>query len=221
MLSKKDMLTLGVLAIGGVAVASSFAGGGGDIGALEGKKGRAGGILGSQQGYGAAPTYGASPTIYNLPAAAPVTFPEAPTFDISKFFTPIVEPTVSRGAAGVSAEPKKYKETGKVGLGYAGYVTPKIPTPIAPPYVPGVTTFVPYKEPGYVPSPVKKYSSADMSRAAIKERGYLGTGMTQSEHASQYAGTLYAKGSAAPKKTPSDASKAISHAKRLRAGRGD
>ena len=105
MISKKDMLTLGVLAIGGVAVASSFAGGG-DTGALEGKKGRAGGILGSQQDYGAASP---SPTIYNLPAAGAVTFPEAPTFDISKFFTPSVEPTVSRGAAGVSAAPKKIR----------------------------------------------------------------------------------------------------------------
>jgi hypothetical protein len=48
----------------------------------------------------------------------------------------------------------------------------------------------------------KEYAATDMSRAAIKSRGYLGTGMTQSEHASQYAGTLYAKGSAAPKKYP-------------------
>jgi hypothetical protein len=102
MMSKKDMLTLGVLAIGGVAVASSFAGGDGDTGALEGKKGRAGGILGSQQGYGVP-----SPTIYNLPAAAPVTFPKAPIFDISKFLEPMVEPTVSRGAAGVSSAGKK------------------------------------------------------------------------------------------------------------------
>jgi hypothetical protein len=99
MMSKKDLLTLGVLAVGGVAVASSFAGGdGGD--ALQPVKGRAGGILGSQQGYDA-------PTIYNLPAAGAVTFPEAPKFDISKFFTPLVEPTVSRGTAGVSAAPKK------------------------------------------------------------------------------------------------------------------
>jgi hypothetical protein len=99
MMSKKDMLTLGVLAVGGVAVASSFAGGGGDAGALEGKKGRAGGILGSQQGYGAAPT------IYNLPAAGAVTFPEAPKIDIGSFLAPTVP--VSRGAAGVSSAGKK------------------------------------------------------------------------------------------------------------------
>jgi hypothetical protein len=102
MMSKKDMLTLGVLAVGGVAVASSFAGGG-DTGALEGKKGRAGGILGSQQGYGAAPT------IYNLPAGAPVTFPEGPKFDIGKFLgEPIkTETDIGRGAAGVSSAGKK------------------------------------------------------------------------------------------------------------------
>jgi hypothetical protein len=100
MMSKKDMLTLGVLAVGGVAVASSFAGGG-DTGALEGKKGRAGGILGSQEGYGA-------PTIYQMPAQAAVTFPEAPKFDIGSFLAPAAAP-VSRGATGVSAAPKKIR----------------------------------------------------------------------------------------------------------------
>jgi hypothetical protein len=198
MVSKKDMLTLGVLAIGGVAVASSFAGGdgGGDI--LQPKKGRAGGILGSQEGYGA-------PAIYNLPAHADVTFPAAPTFDISKFLAPQTE-VPGRGAAGVSAAPKKYIETGKVGVGYEGYVTPTTPTPIAPPYIPGVTTFVPYKEPAYVPSPVKG--------------GFLGTGMGQEAYKSQFAHRTYSTGAPA-KKTSTDASKAIAHAKRLRAGRSD
>ena len=162
MLSKKDMLTLGVLAVGGVAVASSFAGGGGDAGALEGKKGRAGGILGSQEGYGAAPT------IYNLPAAAPVTFPKAPKFDIGSFLAPTMP--VSRGAAGVSSAGKKYRETG-VALGYKGYVTPTTPTPVSPGYVPGVTTFTPYKKPAYIPSPVKPPS---VSYAPTKKKEVTG-----------------------------------------------
>ena len=98
MMSKKDMLTLGVLAVGGIAVASSFAGGDGG-GVLQPTKGRAGGILGSQQDYGAAPT------IYNLPAAGAVTFPEAPKFDIGSFLAPTVP--VSRGAAGISSAGKK------------------------------------------------------------------------------------------------------------------
>lgn len=104
MMSKKDMLTLGVLAVGGVAVASSFAGGDGVVtDVLEGKKGRAGGILGSQEGYGA-------PIIYNLPGQAAVTFPEPPSFDISKILAPITPeaaPEVSRGEAGVSSAGKK------------------------------------------------------------------------------------------------------------------
>ena len=94
MMSKKDVLTLGVLAIGGVAVASSFAGGG-DTGALESKKG---GILGSQQDY-------STPTIYQLPAQAAVTFPEAPKFDIGSFLDP--KEAVSRGTQGVSSAGKK------------------------------------------------------------------------------------------------------------------
>jgi hypothetical protein len=108
MISKKDAVTLGMLAIGGVGAAMIVGGGGGGDGgaAVEGKKG---GILGSQQGYGA-------PTVYNLPAAAQVSFPEAPKFDIGKFFAPQAEPfaepqVVSRGAAGVSAAPKPKKVT--------------------------------------------------------------------------------------------------------------
>jgi hypothetical protein len=153
MMSKKDMLTLGVLAVGGVAVASSFAGGG-DTGALEGKKGRAGGILGSQEGYGAAPT------IYNLPAAAPVTFPEAPKFDISKFLTPLVEPTVSRGAAGVSSAGKKssvrpYLYTGGEVKAGAVSVAPWAMGRTTPTEI-GVTTALKYATTKKPPVPTKK-----------------------------------------------------------------
>jgi len=59
MISKKDAVTLGMLAIGGVGAAMIVGGGGGDGGgaAMEGVKGRAGGILGSQEGYGAPQQY--------------------------------------------------------------------------------------------------------------------------------------------------------------------
>ena len=99
MMSKKDAITLGVLAIGGIAVASAVAGGDGGGGMLEGtRQGRAGGILGST------PADSMSPTIYNITSPPPV-FPAPATFDVSRFLQPQEEP--SRGTAGVSAAPKK------------------------------------------------------------------------------------------------------------------
>jgi hypothetical protein len=194
MMSKKDMLTLGVLAVGGVAVASSFAGGG-DTGALEGKKGRAGGILGSQQDYGAAPT------IYNLPAAAPVTFPKAPTFDISKFLAPVPVP-VSRGAAGVSSAGKKERVVPYI---YRGGEVKAGAVSVAP-WAMGVST----------PAEIGVTSALGIA----KKGGFRGTGMTQDAYKSQTAHRTYSSPTTA-KKTSTDASKAISHAKRLRAGRGN
>lgn len=141
-MSKKDALILGGLVIGGLGVASMISDTPGGGGASEG---RAGGILGAQKGYGA-------PTIYNLPAQPSVTFPEAPTFDIASLFG---QKEVSKGAAGVSAAPKKWRDTGTVALGYKGYVTPITPTPVSPGYVAGVTTFKKYEKPVYIPSPVK------------------------------------------------------------------
>ena len=180
MMSKKDMLTLGVLAIGGVAVASSFAGGAGDI--LQPKKGRAGGILGSQEDYGAAPV------IYNLPAQPSVTFPKTPTFDISKFLEPMVKPTVSRGAAGVSAAPKKEPVI------YGGY------KPSGESYVFGGAAF------------------EQQAAKEIVKHGYSPTLGAAFGGGAPYGATV----STTPaKKTSTDASKAIAHAKRLRAGRGD
>jgi hypothetical protein len=98
MMSKKDALTLGILAVGGVAAASAIAGSGAGGGgaALEGKKG---GILGSQQGYGA-------PTVYNFPAQGAVSFPAPP--DYSNILRDFVSPQdVSRGTQGVSSAGKK------------------------------------------------------------------------------------------------------------------
>jgi hypothetical protein len=194
-MSKKDMLTLGVLAVGGVAVASSFAGG--DGGVLEGKKGRAGGILGSQEGYGVP-----SPTIYNLPAAAPVTFPKAPTFDISKFLAPVPVP-VGRGAAGVSSAGKKTAVTPYL---YTGGEVKAGAVSVAP-WAMGVST----------PAEIGVTTALGIA----KKGGWRGTGMTQSEYKSQFAERTYSSGAPVSKKTSTDASKAISHAKRLRVGRGD
>ena len=142
MVSKKEALILGVLAIGGVAVASSIAGSGDDV--VKPQQ-RFGTIVGSQMPQTA-------PTIYNITSPPPV-FPAPATFDIGRFLAPQEEP--ARGTAGVSAAPKKYVSTGTVALGYEGYVTPVVPTPVSPGYIPGVTTFVPYTEPAYIPSPIK------------------------------------------------------------------
>lgn len=113
-MSKKDALTLGLLAIGGVAAASAIAGGGSGGGvAPEGKKG---GILGS------AGAGGAAPTIYNLPSQGAVAFPAAPTYDFSKFLSAPITPktVVTRGTAGVSSAGK---QTAYVKPG--AYVAPK------------------------------------------------------------------------------------------------
>jgi hypothetical protein len=53
-----------------------------------------------------------------------------------------------------------------------------------------------------------------------KKGGFRGTGMTQDAYKSQTAHRTYSSPTTA-KKTSTDASKAVAHAKRLRAGRGD
>lgn len=171
-MTKKEALTLGLLAIGGIGFASMLSGGedSGGVGA------RAGGILGSPQ---ATP---AGATIYNLPAEGAVTFPEPPVFDISKIFPErLAQPPESRGAAGVSAAPKKsrpYLYTG--GEVKAGAVS-------VAPWAMGVST----------PAEIGITTALKIPTGGMRLSG------TPS------------------KKTSSDAQKAISHAKRLRAGRGD
>lgn len=162
MLSKKDMLTLGVLAIGGVAVASSFAGGDGG-GVLQPIKARVGGIVGSQKDYGVAPT------IYNLPAAAPVTFPKAPSFDISTFLEPTVP--VSRGAAGVSSVGKKaavrpYLYTGGEVKAGAVSVAPWAMGRTTPSEI-GVTTALKYATTKKTSIPVKKEPVTTTTRTSV------------------------------------------------------
>ena len=103
MISKKDALTLGILAVGGIAAASAVSGGdGGEGGAmmegLRGVKGRAGGILG-----GATP---AAPTVYQFAAQPAVSFPKAPSFDLSSLLATTKAP-VERGTAGISSAGKK------------------------------------------------------------------------------------------------------------------
>jgi hypothetical protein len=97
MVSKKDVLTLGMLAVGGIAVASAVADSGN--GGADSVVPRAGRILGSQQGYGA-------PAVYNFPAQGAVSFPTPPDYsNILRSFVGTEE--VSRGAAGVSSAGKK------------------------------------------------------------------------------------------------------------------
>lgn len=181
MMSKKDVLTLGILSIGGIGVASMIAGSsaGGAGGDLAAPTARAGGILGSA---------GRSGNVYNIPASGEVVFPETPKFDFSKFFiTP--ETPVSRGAAGVSAAPKKFRDTGETAFGYAGYVTPKTPTPVLSGYTPGATKFVPYAEPVYVPSPVKPPSvSYAPKKQPISSGGSSRTGTRRTSVTGKYSG---------------------------------
>ena len=93
--SKKEAVMLGMLAIGGIGAAMVIANGDAMTPAP-----RAGGVLGVAPG-----------TVYNIPAAAGVTFPKAPTFDIKSFLSPKMPPDIlpSRGTAGVSAAPKKVR----------------------------------------------------------------------------------------------------------------
>ena len=129
MMSKKDAITLAVLGVAGIAAASAVAGGGTPTGGGAAMEGRVGRILGSQEGYGDTP----KGSVYQIPAAAAVTFPKA--VDYTDFLRNFLAPTSappSRGSQGVSAEPKKYRDTGNIAFGYKGYVTPIIPTPIKP-----------------------------------------------------------------------------------------
>ena len=201
-MSKKDALTLGILAIGGVAAASAIAGGGSGGGvAPEGKKG---GILGS------AGAGGAAPTIYNLPAQGAVTFPAAPTYDFSKFLSAPVTPetVVSRGTAGVSSAGK---QTAYVKPG--AYVAPKKEM------VGGKETYM----------PATTFASALGTHRALEVAKSYGGGTSKK---SDYIPSQWrtregkeitrSKGAGSGGSGSSDAAKkAISHAKRLRAGRGD
>lgn len=203
MISKKEALTLGMLAIGGVGAAMVISGGNGaitDTGALEGKKGRAGQILGSGQQPGA---------VYNFPAQGAVSFPAPPTYDMSRFLpslptTPV--PAIGRGAAGISAAPKKSAVTPYL---YTGGEVKAGAVSVAP-WAMGTTT----------PAEIGVTTALSIAQKPSKKYDYMGTGMTQSEYASLTAHRTYSSPTTA-KKTLSDASKAVSHAKRLRAGRGD
>ena len=116
MVSKKDKLTIGLLAIGGVGaalmVADSGDSGGGGI------QERFGRILGSAPSNGAAAGADAPSITYQIPAQGAVTFPEPVDYAdfLSQFFAP--EP-VSRGTQGVSGAGKKrviyggYKPSGQ------------------------------------------------------------------------------------------------------------
>ena len=97
MVSKKEALMLGLIAIGGLGAASMLAGNGDD-------GGKGGGILGTYPGYSPQGEAG-----FGAPAETFAGFPPPPTYDFSKFFAP--QEDVGRGEAGVSAAPKKTRAT--------------------------------------------------------------------------------------------------------------
>jgi len=97
---------------------------------------------------------------------------------------------------GVSNGSKKTYKSAGMALGYEGYVTPSKPSPVSPGYIPGVTKFVPHKEGVYIPSPV---APPYVAKTPVSRRSSSGGG----------GGSRTA------------AKKAISHAKMLRARRGD
>ena len=203
MISKKDALTLGVLAVAGVAAAGAVAGGDGDGAVMEGLrgvKGRAGGILGS------ATPPSAVPTVFQVPAQAEVTFPTPVDYSglLEGFMMPKKE--ISRGAAGVPAAgrqrpvstPARAIVTPKAGVGIGAGVLPS-----------GEMGFAP--SPGYIPG---VGYGVGMYPVATAETLYPGRGP---QHI--YSGGTTSKKNGAA--TGAGAKEAISMAKRLRAGRGD
>jgi len=171
MLSKKEGLILAVAAIGGVGLALTLAGGNDKEEADEREK--------------------------QMKKEQLMLRYEAPVYAPSEIYAPYEENVVTRivhnilaspepGQAPVSTETvtpgvstgskKTYKSAG-MALGYEGYVTPSKPSPVSPGYIPGVTKFVQYKEPAYIPSPV--------APPYVAKRGGSGGGTTSKAPASK------------------------------------
>ena len=113
MISKKDMLVLGLVAIGGIGVASSIAGSGGGVtgGGGFGFKPFAG-IVGSNK---AAIDTGdnAGTTSIVLPPEPTVNFPEPPTYQAPLYYAPMPMPTQeTKSGGGKVTETKKAYATG-------------------------------------------------------------------------------------------------------------
>lgn len=117
MVSKKDALILGVLAIGGVGIASMA------LDSDSGGSAKGGGILGRFPGITqGTPSYaGEGTTVYNIPAEAGVSFPAPQTFDISKFFTTPPTPDPVSASSGVSSGGKKVVTYGELSKAYDAY----------------------------------------------------------------------------------------------------
>lgn len=123
MISKKDMVTLAVLGIGGIALASAVVGKGEGEGDFPGASR---GILGAADGG----EY--IPPSFQIPEQPAVTFPKPIDYTpfLEQFFaSPSHSPDTYSGGGSMS---KKWVDTGKTALGYKGYVTPRTPTPYAP-----------------------------------------------------------------------------------------
>ena len=95
MVTKKDVLILGVASIGGLAIASMMSNEGNDFGE--------GSFTPGRQFFGGndstiSPAAPYAPNVYNIPASPEVNFPAPPTFDLSRFLAPF-SASASGGAA--------------------------------------------------------------------------------------------------------------------------
>ena len=121
MVTKKEMLILGAVAVGGLGLASMLAGG-------EEEEGGGFGIprFGGLSSVGThAPV---APSIYNFPPEIPPVFPQPAPFDWDRFFPSTI--TAKKTATEMAGFGKitGYAED-SIALGYEGYVTPTTPTP--------------------------------------------------------------------------------------------
>jgi hypothetical protein len=177
---KKEALMLGLLAVGGVGTALMLSGTGEGIGAGGGGLG-----LGKDEKEPEAMTKKETVTETYTPTGAP-------TIEMPRGFFDIPDIFVQKFAA--LTEPKKYPVfTGKIigsagtALGYRGYVTPAKPTPTSPGYVPGVTKFMAYTKPSYIPSPIKPPSVSYAGRATSKKSTFR-TGKRYTSVTGRYSG---------------------------------
>lgn len=116
-MSKKEAVILGLIAIGGLGVASSMASDSGGGAAAPQRFGR---ILGADGKKAVASDAGLGSTTYNIAGEAPPSFPAVPAFDMRQLFLPMTEniiktaPAVRRTSGGYDPAPsiRGYVPTG-------------------------------------------------------------------------------------------------------------
>jgi len=179
MISKKDALTLGILAVGGIAAASVVAdsdtgGGGGAM--MEGIKGRAGGILGGED---------VSQAAFKTPQEPTVIFSKGRDYsDLLQSFIGGEEAPADRGTAGISSAGKKRPVTPYIYTG--GEVKPGAVS-VAPwamgrttPTEIGVTTALSVARGGTTPAAAPKKKEIKGARAVRPGRMGYGAGYAKS-----------------------------------------